>query len=274
MARARDLVRDRSELPPVAPTPRQGRLPLSFAQERLWFIDRLEPGSTVYNIPVALRLGGALDAGGAGARAGRDRPASRGAADDLRRGGRRAGAGDRALRRVRPAGGGPVGAGRGGSRGGGPAARRRGGAAAVRPRGGAALPRGAAAAGRGRARAAALDAPHRQRRVEHGGALPRAVGAVRGVPRGARVAAAGAGGAVRRLRGVAARAAGGRGAGAAAGVLAGAAGGRAGAAGAADGPSPPAGADVPGRARCRSSSPRSCWSGCRRWGAARARRCT
>ncbi|HEX9936743.1 MAG TPA: condensation domain-containing protein, partial [Longimicrobium sp.] len=35
--------------------------PTSFAQERLWFIDRLEPGSAVYNIPVAWRLEGALD---------------------------------------------------------------------------------------------------------------------------------------------------------------------------------------------------------------------
>ncbi|HEU0079849.1 MAG TPA: condensation domain-containing protein, partial [Longimicrobiaceae bacterium] len=48
-------------LPPVVPVERTGALPLSFAQERLWFIDRLEPGSAVYNIPVAWRLGGALD---------------------------------------------------------------------------------------------------------------------------------------------------------------------------------------------------------------------
>ncbi|HYH80747.1 MAG TPA: condensation domain-containing protein, partial [Longimicrobium sp.] len=63
MARARDLVGGRSELPPIEPAAREGRLPLSFAQERLWFIDRLEPGSAVYNIPVAWRLGGALDQG-------------------------------------------------------------------------------------------------------------------------------------------------------------------------------------------------------------------
>ncbi|HEU4557353.1 MAG TPA: condensation domain-containing protein, partial [Longimicrobium sp.] len=48
-------------LPPVVPVERTGALPLSFAQERLWFIDRLEPGSTTYNIPAAWRLRGALD---------------------------------------------------------------------------------------------------------------------------------------------------------------------------------------------------------------------
>ncbi|HEU0054618.1 MAG TPA: amino acid adenylation domain-containing protein, partial [Longimicrobium sp.] len=39
-----------------------GDAPLSFAQERLWFIDRLEPGAAAYNLAVALRLRGALDA--------------------------------------------------------------------------------------------------------------------------------------------------------------------------------------------------------------------
>ncbi|MET0623231.1 MAG: amino acid adenylation domain-containing protein [Pyrinomonadaceae bacterium] len=48
--------------PPFERAPRDGRLPLSFSQLRLWLLDRLEPGSTVYNNPYALRLKGALDA--------------------------------------------------------------------------------------------------------------------------------------------------------------------------------------------------------------------
>ena len=46
--------------PLLAPVPRGGPLPLSFGQQRLWFLDQLEPGRPVYNMPVALRLRGEL----------------------------------------------------------------------------------------------------------------------------------------------------------------------------------------------------------------------
>ncbi|HLL46016.1 MAG TPA: amino acid adenylation domain-containing protein, partial [Longimicrobiaceae bacterium] len=49
------------EAPPIRPAPRDGPLPLSFAQQRLWFIHQLEPESPAYNIPAALRLRGRLD---------------------------------------------------------------------------------------------------------------------------------------------------------------------------------------------------------------------
>jgi amino acid adenylation domain-containing protein len=48
--------------PPLVPVPRGGRLPLSFAQQRLWFIDQLEPDSPLYNMPLALRVEGPLAA--------------------------------------------------------------------------------------------------------------------------------------------------------------------------------------------------------------------
>ncbi|HSU16596.1 non-ribosomal peptide synthetase [Longimicrobium sp.] len=48
-------------LPPVVPAGRTGPYPLSFSQERLWLLDRLQPGNALYNLPCALRLDGALD---------------------------------------------------------------------------------------------------------------------------------------------------------------------------------------------------------------------
>jgi amino acid adenylation domain-containing protein len=48
-------------LPPISPAPRSADLPLSFAQQRLWFLAQLEPESAAYNIPAAYRLRGPLN---------------------------------------------------------------------------------------------------------------------------------------------------------------------------------------------------------------------
>src|SRR5206468_3670197 len=50
-------------VPSAGPIPRlarDGLLPASFAQRRLWFLDRLAPGGSLYNIPAAYELRGAL----------------------------------------------------------------------------------------------------------------------------------------------------------------------------------------------------------------------
>jgi amino acid adenylation domain-containing protein len=47
--------------PPIVPMPRNGNLPLSFSQQRLWFLYQLEPSTSAYNIPTAVRLSGSLN---------------------------------------------------------------------------------------------------------------------------------------------------------------------------------------------------------------------
>jgi amino acid adenylation domain-containing protein len=48
--------------PPILPRVDHSDLPLSFAQQRLWLLDRLEPGAAVYNLPSPRAIRGPLDA--------------------------------------------------------------------------------------------------------------------------------------------------------------------------------------------------------------------
>ncbi len=52
---------EKKDEPKLAPVTRDQELRLSFAQQRLWFLDQLEPGSNAYNIPAAVRLRGELN---------------------------------------------------------------------------------------------------------------------------------------------------------------------------------------------------------------------
>ncbi|MFE1593317.1 amino acid adenylation domain-containing protein [Nocardia sp. NPDC058705] len=82
---------------PLTPRPRPELIPLSYAQQRMWFLNRFDPASAMDNIPVAVRLSGRLDL-----------PALRGAIADLI-------ARHEVLRTVYPASSGSVGSAFGGA---------------------------------------------------------------------------------------------------------------------------------------------------------------
>ncbi len=56
----REHDRSKEEIP-ILQVRREGPAPLSYGQKRLWFLDRLEPGSSAYNLVVSLQLEGRLD---------------------------------------------------------------------------------------------------------------------------------------------------------------------------------------------------------------------
>lgn len=52
------------QAPALVAAPRREEMPLSYAQQRLWFADRLEPGNTVYNMPFQWRFEGEMHRSG------------------------------------------------------------------------------------------------------------------------------------------------------------------------------------------------------------------
>ena len=233
------------------PLPRRPRepLPLSFGQERLWFLDRMDPGTAAYNIPAHLRLAGDLDV-----------PALKAALQEVVRR-------HEALRTTFAEGaGGPVQViapelelrvpvvdlrGLPAARGEGEMARWSAveAATAVRPRPRAAAAHAPAAADRPRVERRVQLPPHRRRRLVDRGADPRDRGPLSGPARGAALAAAGAAAPVRGLRRLAAGLPPGPGSRRAARLLAAAAPGRAGAVAAPHRPAAAGGAALPRRQR-------------------------
>lgn len=61
LAQAVEMKRQHVQTPPIVPVPRTGNLPLSYAQEGLWFIHQLNPDRPIYNSPAAVRLTGSLN---------------------------------------------------------------------------------------------------------------------------------------------------------------------------------------------------------------------
>src|SRR5262245_11092600 len=58
----KQLLRERGLAVEVIPRAERGAgVPLSYAQQRLWFLERLNPGTSAYNIPLLLRLEGPID---------------------------------------------------------------------------------------------------------------------------------------------------------------------------------------------------------------------
>ncbi len=56
----RQLAEESAAAPPIPPRAGRGDVPLSYSQERLWFLDQLEPGSSAFNLQITMRWRGRL----------------------------------------------------------------------------------------------------------------------------------------------------------------------------------------------------------------------
>ncbi|WP_412458263.1 amino acid adenylation domain-containing protein, partial [Mycolicibacterium conceptionense] len=61
------IISGSSERRPLIPQQRPAVIPLSYAQQRLWFLNRFEGGVATYNMPIAFRINGAVDIDALGA---------------------------------------------------------------------------------------------------------------------------------------------------------------------------------------------------------------
>jgi amino acid adenylation domain-containing protein len=61
VVRSESLSQGDRSAPPILPAPRDGELPLSFTQQRLWFLQQLDPASQAYHVPATLRFRGPFD---------------------------------------------------------------------------------------------------------------------------------------------------------------------------------------------------------------------
>ncbi|WP_229719240.1 condensation domain-containing protein, partial [Nocardia jinanensis] len=61
LAAVAETATGRGDLPVLARRERPERVPLSLAQQRMWFLNRFDQQSAAYNLPMAIRLSGALD---------------------------------------------------------------------------------------------------------------------------------------------------------------------------------------------------------------------
>ncbi|OBI06871.1 hypothetical protein A5714_02150 [Mycobacterium sp. E2462] len=67
VARHLDRSRGGATRPPLRPRPRPEHIPLSYAQQRMWFLNRFDSGAPTYNMPTAFRFDGPLDTEALGA---------------------------------------------------------------------------------------------------------------------------------------------------------------------------------------------------------------